>query len=115
MEHDNRAGTDREDRGINGFCRRNGMSRNKYFKDRKAGRGPREIRSGRWITISVEAEAAWKYAREHPDDTEQRLLQLEAEARLQGARKAGAASADSPKHISKQRKAAADARGRAGA
>jgi hypothetical protein len=49
---------------IGQFCATERMSRAKYFKDRAKGRGPREMRDGRWVRISPEAHAEWRRERE---------------------------------------------------
>jgi hypothetical protein len=42
------------------FCKRNAMSRGKFHKLKRDGKGPREMDVGGMIRISVEAEAAWR-------------------------------------------------------
>jgi hypothetical protein len=49
---------------IDEFCTREALSRAKYFVMRRQGRGPREMRDGKWIRISVEARADWRRERE---------------------------------------------------
>jgi hypothetical protein len=49
---------------ITQFCRAEQMSRPFYFKLRKRGLGPRELREGRFIRITPEAHAEWRRARE---------------------------------------------------
>jgi hypothetical protein len=46
------------------FCRRKKISKAKYFAMRREGRGPREMRDGRWVRISVAAERDWEHERE---------------------------------------------------
>ena len=59
------------------------MTRRKYFKIKREGRGPR----GRDGLISVEAEAEWDRAQaKPPKSAEQRLIEREKEARRQRAR-----------------------------
>jgi hypothetical protein len=41
------------------FCRRKKISKAKYFEMRRKGRGPREMRDGRWVRISPESERDW--------------------------------------------------------
>ena len=41
------------------FCRRKNISEPHYFKLRQRGLGPREVRLGRSVRITPEAEAAW--------------------------------------------------------
>jgi hypothetical protein len=49
---------------INEFCTAHRISPAMYFKLRAAGLGPREMRALRKVTISVEAAAEWRRARE---------------------------------------------------
>ena len=49
---------------INEFCAAERMSRPFYFKLRRLGKGPRELREGRFVRITPEAHAAWRRARE---------------------------------------------------
>jgi hypothetical protein len=47
------------------FCKAHRISESMYFKLRAAGLGPREMRALRKVTISVEAAAEWRRAREN--------------------------------------------------
>jgi hypothetical protein len=49
---------------IRGFCEHEKISRSFYFRLRNEGRGPREMRMGRWIRITPEARREWRAARE---------------------------------------------------
>jgi hypothetical protein len=49
---------------IKEFCESHRISPAMYFKLRAAGLGPREMRALRKVTISVEAAAEWRRARE---------------------------------------------------
>jgi hypothetical protein len=92
--------TDDNDRSIRGFCGRKQIALSSYYKMRNAGHGPREQRipDTSIVRITPEAEADWDRAMEQtpPSDwlTER-------------ARKAGKAGAESPRHISKQRRKSA--------
>lgn len=44
---------------IKEFCGRHKISRSHYYDLRKSGDGPKEIRSGRLVRITREAEGAW--------------------------------------------------------
>lgn len=46
------------------FCEAHRISQSMYFKLRNAGLGPRVMRAGRRVTISMEAATAWRRARE---------------------------------------------------
>lgn len=47
------------------FCEAHRISQSMYFKLRNAGLGPREMRSMRRVTISIEAAIDWRRAREN--------------------------------------------------
>jgi hypothetical protein len=49
---------------ITSFCRSNGISESYYFALKREGRGPREIKLGKRVLISPEAETAWRQERE---------------------------------------------------
>jgi hypothetical protein len=88
------------------FCGRNAISPCTYHRLKGEGRGPLEMHLGGAIRISIEAEKAWRCAREMPDDAEARLIAREKAARERSARKAGKASVASPHHVSKRHKRA---------
>jgi predicted DNA-binding transcriptional regulator AlpA len=46
------------------FCQVYGISKGLYHKMKRAGEGPREIRIGSRVLISLEAAQAWNRARE---------------------------------------------------
>jgi hypothetical protein len=46
------------------FCEAHRISESMYFKLKKQGRGPREMRVGDRVLISVESAADWRAARE---------------------------------------------------
>jgi hypothetical protein len=97
------------DRSVTGFRIRNGsargpMSRTFYYKLKMVGLGPREtfLSPGKTI-ISAADEAAWQEARANPSSTEAKLIAKAEEMRRHRGRKAGAAAAASPRHVSKKR------------
>jgi hypothetical protein len=49
---------------IPAFCRAFGISLRFYFRIRHEGKGPRELRLGRRVLITVESATAWARARE---------------------------------------------------
>jgi hypothetical protein len=49
---------------IESFCEANGISVSHYFVLKRNGKGPREMKVGKRILITPEAEAAWRRARE---------------------------------------------------
>jgi hypothetical protein len=46
------------------FCEIHEISRSQYYKERRAGRGPREMRIGRCVRITKEAQADYRRERE---------------------------------------------------
>jgi hypothetical protein len=56
--------SDSRSKTIDQFCDAEQMSRPHYFKMRRRGLGPREIRDGRFVRITPEAHAAWRRERE---------------------------------------------------
>jgi hypothetical protein len=52
------------------FCEAHDISVRFYFKMRDAGLGPREMRIGRAVRISLKAAADWAVAREQQTDRE---------------------------------------------
>jgi hypothetical protein len=96
-----------EDHSPTGFRLRHWMSRSKYHRDKKEGRGPKETWYGpRTVIITPEDEAAYDRARANPDATERRLLAKMQAKRIAKAKKAAAVSLASPRHVSKTRKTA---------
>ena len=90
---------------INEICKRNHVSRGKYFSLRRAGLGPVEMRLGPGtVRITREAELDWQHARQNPARAE--LTQIERGKAVLAARgsTAGTAAAASPRHISNKRR-----------
>jgi hypothetical protein len=81
------------------FCQRNNICVPFYYKLKSLGLGPREMRFGSAVRISIEAERDWRAARE----TLSAEASLIAKERTARGRKAGAAAAASPRHVTKQR------------
>ncbi|MCK1605460.1 hypothetical protein IVB02_29695 [Bradyrhizobium sp. 166] len=52
------------------FCEAHRISQSMYFKLRNVGLGPREMRAGRRVTISLEAATDWRRAREQAQTAE---------------------------------------------
>ena len=84
------------------FCARNGIGLTLYHRLKNEGRGPREMRLGRTIRITLDAERDWQREREFPSDAEARLIAREQKARVGLARRAGKIAAASPKHVSRR-------------
>ena len=52
------------------WCARRRFSESMFYKERKAGRTPKETRNGKLITITSEADAEWVKEREAESQTE---------------------------------------------
>lgn len=50
------------------FCARNQISQAHYFNQRAAGKGPREMRIGRSVRITPDAERDWQRGSERQSD-----------------------------------------------
>ena len=50
------------------FCKRNGICKASYYELRRRGQAPREMRVLSRVKITPEAEAAWREARQTPDE-----------------------------------------------
>ncbi len=91
---------------IHTFCWRQSISAATYYKLKKLGRAPAEIRFGNVVRITPEAEAAWRTARENPEGAEaQDSATRAANLRARG-QTAAKVSIASPNHISARRRAA---------
>ena len=80
------------------FCKTYLFGTTRYYKMRREGRGPRELRIGNIVRITSEAEAEWVREHEQPTGTEARLIAREREASARKSRRAGKIAAASPKH-----------------
>jgi hypothetical protein len=87
---------------IREFCRDHGISAPTYYELKKQGLGPAEMRIGTLIRISREAAAAWRHARENPDEAEADAVTRSAEALRERARRAAKRAIASPKHVSRR-------------
>lgn len=52
---------------VTSFCKAHEISTPTYYRLRKEGKGPREMRIGSEVRISVEAAAEWRRAREEDE------------------------------------------------
>ena len=91
---------------IKTFCSRQCISIVKYYKLKKLGLGPVEMRLGNVIRITPEAEAAWRTARENPVGDEAREITTRAAILKARGLRAAKAGISSPNHISNRRIAA---------
>jgi hypothetical protein len=94
------------------FCSAEDISHASYFKMRRAGLGPTEIRipGGRIIRITATARREWHRRMEQLAQGE--AAQQEQRRRIDQTTRAGQAAAKSEKHISHRRAAAAALRRR---
>ena len=97
------------DRSITGFCIRHGsargpMSKNFYNKLKKLDLGPQETDVNGVVMILSQHEQEWDQARANPKGSEAKRVAQKKAWRHQRALKAGAMSAASPKHVSKQKR-----------
>ena len=88
------------------FCAAFRMGRNSYYAMKRAGLGPREIRHGSLIRISVEAAAEWERARSNPVGDEAKRVALDSARLLERNLRAVAKAVASPKHVSRRESAA---------
>src|SRR4051794_9738781 len=88
---------------ISEFCRAHGICAPTYYKLKNYGLGPAEMRMGGAVRISREAAAAWRHARENPEQAEAEANAKAAEGMRRRARKAASKSIASDRHVSRQR------------
>ncbi len=88
------------------FCVRNGISKSKYHKLKKEGRGPAEMRLGVLaVRITVEAERAWHVAMSNPSGEEAVLRAKMVEEAVQRGQRAGRLAVLSARHPSNAKQA----------
>src|SRR3954467_6306098 len=90
---------------IREFCFAENISPAVYYKRRKLGLGPREMRfpGSSMVRITAEARREWKARMEAVNRDQQEKLAAEREARVGRAVRAGSIAAQSPAHVSRQR------------
>jgi hypothetical protein len=91
---------------IDDFCRRQKISVATYYKLKKRGLGPVELRFANIIRITPEAEAAWRTARENPVGAEAEDITARDEAMRARAQRASKVAVNSSHHIANRRRAA---------
>jgi hypothetical protein len=95
---------------INEFCWHQGISAATYYKLRKLGRGPAEMRlAGNIVRITPEAEKAWREARANPSSDEAADVATCETATRARALHASKSAVASPRHIAARRRAASAA------
>jgi hypothetical protein len=86
---------------ISEFCVRNSIGPGTYHKMKRAGLGPKEMRFGNVIRISLEAEQQWQRDRANPKGDEAKTKARAEAVTLARGKNAGKLSAQSPVHVSK--------------
>jgi hypothetical protein len=76
------------------FCRAERMSVEQYYKLKKLGRGPREMRIGTLVTITHRDRLAWQDARRNPKGAEADEVKKQADRLSEHARRMGRNSAE---------------------
>ena len=84
---------------INEFCQRQKICPATYYKLKRRGLAPAELRFGNIVRITPEAEAAWRVARENPEGKEAKDLLAHDEALKARAQRAARVAVESPHHI----------------
>ena len=90
---------------IGEFCRAERISLPTFYKLKRLGLGPREMRNGALIRISHQARVDWQRARENPAGEEAVAVLKSAEAIRARSRAAVKAAVASPHHVSNRRRA----------
>jgi hypothetical protein len=81
------------------FCQAHALGIASYYKLKRLGLAPREMKlAGNLIRISAEAAAAWRKERENPKADEAKELARLAEQRQERSRKAAKKAIESPGH-----------------
>ena len=88
--------TDHHAMSINEFCLRQKICPATYYKLKKRGLGPAELRLGNIVRITPEAEAAWRVARENPEGQEADDISARDEALKTRAQRASRVAVESP-------------------
>jgi hypothetical protein len=86
------------------FCERNHISPSTYHKNKRALRGPAEMRDGRLVRITRESELAWQRQLTHPEGAEAKARTRDEAATKERGRHAGRLAAQSPRHVSKRKR-----------
>jgi predicted DNA-binding transcriptional regulator AlpA len=87
---------------IREFCAAEGITTPTFYKLKKQGLGPKEMRLGTAVRISHRARLAWQRARENPKGKEAEAVRLAAEALLKRSAAAVERAVASPNHVSKR-------------
>ena len=88
------------------FCYRNDISLSTYHKLKHSGFGPREMRLGTVIRITLDAERKWQEARSNPRGAEAEAKAAAQEIASARGRKAGQLAVQSPRHVANIKRAA---------
>ncbi len=87
---------------VDEFCERNRMARSTYHEMQSRDIGPAEMRDGRYVRISPEAELRWRRMMENPTPEQAAAVDASRVKLRQRARAAATASVASERHISKR-------------
>ena len=87
---------------ISEFCQRNNMAGSTYHALKNGGVGPAEMRFGRWVRISPEAELHWRRMMENPTPEQAAAIAASRVKLRQRAREAARAAVASKHHVSKR-------------
>ena len=87
---------------VDEFCRRNLMVRSTYHGMQRRGVGPAEMRDGRYVRISPEAELRWRRMMENPTPEQAVAIEASRVKLRQRARAAASAAVASEHHVSKR-------------
>jgi hypothetical protein len=88
------------------FCYRNDISLSTYHKLKHSGLGPKEMRLGTVIRITLDAERKWQEARSNPRGAEAEAKAAAQEIASARGRKAGQLAVQSPRHTANVKRAA---------
>ena len=88
---------------IDQFCAAEGFTPTTYFKLRKLGLGPKEMRIASLVRITHRARIDWHRERENPKGAELEAVRAAAENQRARAHAAVKRAVKSPKHVSKRR------------
>lgn len=88
------------------FCYRNDISLSTYHRLKRSGLGPKEMRLGTVVRITIDAERKWQEARSNPRGAEAEDNAATQEMTSARGRKAGQLAVQSPRHVANIKRAA---------
>src|SRR5262245_23111926 len=87
---------------IREFCAAEGITTPTYYKLKRQGLGPKEMRLGTAVRISHRARGEWQRARENPQGAEAKAVRKKAEALCERSKAAVKRAIASPNHVSRR-------------